>query len=151
MFILALLAQFFHLRERGLKNMARARQREVVSCELAFLTAKLVEICIEQGILWSIENPQSSMLWELLPIQFLSQRPDTYSICFPMCAFGAPYKKMIRILTSIVELCGLSRVCCHRRHREVSAGKVKVQRGVKVGFVNRTELVGAHPEVLAEE
>ena len=85
MFILALLAQFFHLRERGLKNMARARQREVVSCELAFLTAKLVEICIEQGILWSIENPQSSMLWELLPIQFLSQRPDTYSICFP-CA-----------------------------------------------------------------
>ena len=58
---------------------------------------------------------------------------------------------MIRILTNIVELCGLSRVCCHRRHREVSAGKVKVQRGVKVGFVNRTEVAGAHPEVLAEE
>ena len=36
--------------------MARARQREVVSRELAFLTAKLVEICIEQGILWSIET-----------------------------------------------------------------------------------------------
>ena len=47
----------FSIARKGLKNMTRVLRREVVSCELAFLTAKLVEICIGKGVLWSIENP----------------------------------------------------------------------------------------------
>ena len=34
----------FSIARKGLKNMTRARHRELVSCELAFLTAKLVGV-----------------------------------------------------------------------------------------------------------
>ena len=131
--------------------MEKARIKEKISCELAFFTARLVELCIERDILWSIENPHTSMLWELLPIQFISQRPDTYTICFPMCAFGTPYKKMTRILTNMVELCSLNRACGYVRHQEILAGKVKVGKSKHGVFVNRTELAGAYPAALAEE
>ena len=86
----------FSMARKGLKNMFAARAKERVSCELAFYTAKLCEICMSVGTFWSIENPVSSALWEFFPIQQLMQRADVFVVEFPMCAYGAPYRKLTR-------------------------------------------------------
>ena len=95
----------FSLARKGLRNLEKAKRKEAIGCELVFFTARAIEICNMYNILWSVENPQSSMLWELIPIAHLRHAKDSFSVEFPMCAYGTPYKKMTRILTNCVELC----------------------------------------------
>lgn len=57
----------FSTARQGIRNFTRARLKERISCELAFFTIKLIEICLALGISWSIENPLTSALWELFP------------------------------------------------------------------------------------
>ena len=140
----------FSIARKGLKNLERARHRERIACELAFFTVKLVEICLARGIYFSIENPCSSMLWELAPIKKLRLRDDTFEVDFPMCAYGAPYKKPTRVLTNSEALCSLNRTCNHRKHSQQLVGRVSVldATGKKVSK-NRTDLAGAYPHELA--
>ena len=134
---------------KGLKNLERARHRERIACELAFFTVKLVEICLARGIYFSIENPTSSMLWELAPIKKLRLRNDTFEVEFPMCAYGAPYKKPTRLLTNCEALCSLQRTCGHKKHSQQLVGRVSVidASGKRVSK-NRTDLAGAYPHEL---
>ena len=83
----------FSIARKGIRNMQAARHKEKIACELAFVTAKLVDICNAVGTLWSIENPCSSMLWDLFPIRLLFQRSDVFVVDFPMCAYGAPLQE----------------------------------------------------------
>eukprot|EP00435_Cladocopium_sp_Y103_P010201 s4329_g2.t1 len=140
----------FSVARKGIRNLERARYKERLGCELAFFTARAVEACIQHGVAWSIENPLSSALWDLWPIQQLGLRSDTYMVEFPMCAYGAPFKKMTRLLTNLGELCSLNRGCFHLKHSEVLAGKVKVSSGSGYEYMNKTELAGAYPKGLAE-
>ena len=141
----------FSIARKGLRNLEKARLKERISLELAFLTAKMIELCQARGIHWSIENPMSSMLWELPIIKRLMLRSDIYKVDFPMCAYGEPYKKMTHLVTSYPPLCSLQRHCHHIRHETQLSGKVQITD--KEGFrrhVNRTELAGAYPQNLAE-
>ena len=61
----------FSSARKGLKDMMKARYKERISCELAFLTAKLCELCVQVGTYWSIENPVTSALWDFFPIRHL--------------------------------------------------------------------------------
>ena len=103
------------------------------------------------GTAWSVENPASSMLWELIPFKHLSMRDDVFTVDFPMCAYGTPYKKNTRILTNLPSLLSLHSTCGHAKHAQSLCGKVRVQQddGSWV-FKNRTELAGAYPQLLAE-
>ena len=141
----------FSIARKGLRNMQVARYKEKIACELAFFTAKLVELCCAVGTFWSIENPCSSMLWDLFPIRILFQRSDVFVIDFPMCAYGAPYKKMTRILTNCSHLASLARSCIHKRHSEQLSGKVSyVDKFGNKQTCNRTEFAGSYPKRLAE-
>lgn len=140
----------FSVARKGIRNLERARYRERLGCELAFFTARAVEACIQHGVAWSIENPLSSALWDLWPIQQIRLRSDTYTVEFPMCAYGAPFRKMTRLLTNLGELCSLNRGCFHLKHSEVLAGKVKVSSGSGYEYMNKTELAGTYPKGLAE-
>lgn len=131
---------------KGIRNSEAARAKERIGVELAFLTCKLVELCRKHSVLWSVENPRGSMLWELLPIQWLKHDPSTFEIDFPMCAFGAPYQRWTRLLTNAVELSALSRSCPHVRHKQVLSGATST----RAEHVNRTELAGAYPHSLVD-
>ena len=139
----------FSIARKGLKNLERARHRERIACELAFFTVKLVEIGLARGIYFSIENPTSSMLWELAPIKKLRLRNDTFEVEFRMCAYGAPYKKPTRLLTNCEALCSLQRTCGHKKHSQQLVGRVSVidASGKRVSK-NRTDLAGAYPHEL---
>ena len=68
-----------------------------------------------------------------------------------MCAYGAPYKKMTRLVTSYPPLCSLQRHCHHIRHETQLSGKVQITDKEEFRrHVNRTELAGAYPQNLAE-
>ena len=139
----------FSTARKGLRNMLLARQRERISCELAFFTAQVCEVCMSVGTFWSIENPLSSALWELFPIKRLMMRKDVYVIDFPMCAYGMPYRKWTRIVTNIEGLCSLQRLCHHKRHKEQLAGRITIvdENGKHVSK-NRTQVAGAYPDQL---
>jgi len=64
------------------------------------LTAALATLCYDRGILWSIENPASSFLWRMPPVQALSALPRVKQFLLDMCRFGAPHKKPTALLSS---------------------------------------------------
>ena len=138
----------FSRARRGIINLRKARAREIVGCELAYITAELVVECMRMGIKWSIENPKSSRLWEFPDIQILSTLPGVIAVNFPMCAFGERYKKPTMLLTNSSELTSLSSICIHTRHSEVLVGRVKNETGE---WVNRTTLAGSYPHKLCQQ
>ena len=141
----------FSIARTGLRDLVKARHKERIACELAFFSIKLIEICLGLGIWWSVENPQSSMIWELPPMRRLMNRSDVFVIDFPMCAYGTAYKKPTRIITNCVELCSLTRTCRHKNHSQKLVGRTSyVDSKGNRHYVNRTELAGAYPQDLAE-
>lgn len=141
----------FSTARKGLRNMMLARRRERISCELAFFTVQVCEICMSVGTFWSIENPLSSALWELFPIKRLMLRKDVYVIDFPTCAYGMPYRKWTRVIANIEGLCSLPRFCHHKKHIEQLAGRITIvdENGKKVSK-NRTQIAGAYPDELTD-
>lgn len=141
----------FSIARKGLRNFTLAHLKERISCELAFFTAKMCELCFSVGTLWSIENPLSSALWEFFPIKLLMARSDVYVVDFPMCAFGADYRKWTRVITNIPGLCSLQRECHHARHSVQLAGKVRVKDDSgNFVTVNKTTAAGAYPQLLVK-
>ena len=141
----------FSIARKGLKNMRQAKMKEKIGCELAFLTVLMIEICFACGTSWSLENPATSMLWELWPIKQLMMRDDVFVIDFPMCAYGTAFKKMTRLITNNPALCSLQRQCRHKKHAQQLVGRVKVVKSDgTTSYHNRTELAGAYPQKLAE-
>lgn len=137
----------FSRARRGIKNFEKARKRELIGCELAFFSAEVAMLCNSLGVGWSIENPQSSRLWEFDAISQLRSLPGVSQVHFPMCAFGENYKKPTMLLTNCNSLSQLSRQCMHTKHAEVLKGRV---RNPAKGWVNRTSLAGAYPDKLCD-
>lgn len=138
----------FSRARRGIRNFRKARAAEKIGCELAFFSAELARICTLKGVVWSIENPQSSRLWELYPIQDLLSLPGVEVVDFPMCSYGQPYKKPTRIVTNCTALQRLHSVCVHHKHAEVLKGKCW---SPSKGWVSRTKIAGAYPMSLCNK
>eukprot|EP00959_Pyramimonas_sp_CCMP1952_P011290 236813-Pyramimonas_sp.AAC.1 len=61
---------------RGVVNLAKAHAKEAVAVELALFTAEVCTLASRCGVLWSLENPASSGLWEFGPIVDLMGPPE---------------------------------------------------------------------------
>ena len=139
-------------RRKRIKKHQKARTKERVACELAFFTLRLIEAAMSVGTFRSVENPSSSMLWELVPFRHLAMCDDVFSVEFPMCAYGTSYKKNTKLLTNFHCHLSLQRVCGHSRHVQTFCGKTKVRQVKLMAHIyeNLTELAGAYPQMLAE-
>ena len=60
----------FSRARHNIANHSRARQRELVGCELATFIVEMCCLASRLGIKWSIENPRSSRLWEFPCLMF---------------------------------------------------------------------------------
>eukprot|EP00435_Cladocopium_sp_Y103_P067787 s92_g30.t1 len=74
------------------------------------LTVLLARQCHQHGIPWSIENPASSFLWLMPPMEELAALPSVTRFVLDMCRFGAPHKKPTAILSS-ADLSALALEC----------------------------------------
>ena len=137
----------FSRARHNIRNIAKARRKETIGCELATFTAEACAVATSMGISWSIENPSSSRLWEYPDIRALTCLDGVRRFDFDMCRYGQPYKKPTSILSNVEDFTLLEKSCCHRKHDLVLKGKVFDDDRWK----NRTELAGAYPASLCRE
>ena len=96
---------------RGIKNFARAAEKERVGCMLALFTARVIRTCQRLGIKWSLENPATSSPFKYPPIEGIISNQDTFDIVLDMCRFGMSYKKPTRVVSDFSPLTRLGRRC----------------------------------------
>lgn len=88
----------------NVKNWRRARDKEAKGVACAIFTAVVVRLALSLGIKFTLENPQSSRLWNFEPIAQIFTDKRVHFFTFHMCAYGTPHKKGTSILTNVAEL-----------------------------------------------
>ena len=132
----------------NLKDFKKARRKEAVGVALALFSACVIRECLAAGIHFSLENPQTSRLWDFGPIRdlFLDKRICFFT--FHMCAWGAPYKKPTSILADLHSLLSLACRCPGDHVHEQLRGTMVTFVNGKRSTCNRTSAAGAYPATL---
>ena len=89
------------------------RTRVSAANKLYRFTAEVIRACHSLGVLWSLENPQSSMFWLTSPIQQLWQelRGSVFFATFDSCVYGGLRKKATTFWSSAPVVQSLSLRC----------------------------------------
>ncbi|CAK0858852.1 unnamed protein product [Prorocentrum cordatum] len=93
---------------RGVSNLGKAYAKEAVAVELALFTVEVCVLASRCGVLWSLENPSSSGLWEFKPVVDLMGLPQVFKVSFHMCQYEVQHKKPTTVLTNVQALRGLA-------------------------------------------
>lgn len=128
----------------GLKSPAR--HKLLMGNQFLEITVQLARQCHDQGIPWSIENPASSLLWSMPPMEVLAGLPGVQRFVLDMCRFGAPHKKPTALLSSAnLQVLALECDMAVRPHfHEPLVGTVIVDNKP----VYKTKLAQVYPEAL---
>lgn len=123
-------------------------ERTELANEMVRRTMALTRVAEDHGHFWSIENPESSLMWELAKIKKLLK--SAHVVNFDQCAYGGPGRKATRFVTNASWLCGLTRRCEEVAvHSHVTlAGTVEDPRACDGSRVWRTTLAAEYPEAL---
>jgi hypothetical protein len=140
----------FSRARRFIRNQQRARDREQVGVELALFSAEVIETCERYGVLWSLENPRSSRLFELPVLRDILFTPRCFAIDVDFCRYGEQHKNPIRIFTSCPQLLALQKRCIHKKHPVVLRGSETVQEGTHKISAPKTRAAGTYPWKLAD-
>ena len=130
------------LARRGIRDWAKARQKEIFGVEFALFSAEVAAECSRCGIGFSIENPRGSRLWQFPPVAAAQALPGVRMIELHMCSFGARRKKPTYICTDVPELDELSVLCSGVHTHETLAGSKKVMIGKKMVLRSATSRAG---------
>ena len=134
---------------RGVKNLRKARNKELIAVELALFSAEIVTECARNGVRWSIENPRSSRLWAFDPIARLLALPGAHYIYFDMCRYTSQHRKPTALLTDNDTLDVLGALCNHDVRHEPLAGSVRVRcEDGRFRYRSATALAAAYPAEL---
>ncbi len=95
-----------------LKGKARANVK--LHNRILYRVAELVQLCIDCGVDWCIENPASSRVWLTRPI--LKLLPMCEFVTFDFCQYGEPWRKRTSIATSLPCLAAISKLCSSSAH-----------------------------------
>ena len=94
----------------NIRNMQKAcaKEREAVG---TLFTCRIIRECLKRGIVFTLENPRSSRLWEFAPIVDLLRDPRIHLFSFDMCQYGEPHKKSTSIMTNETAFNKLQKTC----------------------------------------
>ena len=125
--------------------------REMLANLLVRHSAIIIRACIRANAYWTLENPRSSLLFDMPEIASIISLPSTQSVCFAQCMYGLKepnselfYHKRTRIIGNLPDLISLRRECDHGHQHQQIVSNVNVN-GVSVA---RSKLAGAYPEEL---
>ena len=96
---------------------------------LALFSVRVIKACQRHGVLWSLENPASSSLWNFQPLESVLDSPDTINFVFDMCRFGQRFKKPTRLATNFRSLVSLARRCKRNHIHEHLHGSKTTKAG----------------------
>ena len=75
------------------------------------ITCSLVRLCYQQGIMFSIENPGRSFMWDTQHFRALLQDIPTFSTFFHHCEFGSDRRKFTRLVHVVPQFLALQKSC----------------------------------------
>ena len=61
--------------------------------EMASFCAKLANLCIQQGVWFTIEQPRASLMWALADFHNIINHPPTRTCHLVMCQYGSPTRR----------------------------------------------------------
>jgi hypothetical protein len=134
----------------GIKNHTKARRKEQHAVATALFTCKVIRLCLQHGVNFTLENPKSSRLWEFEPLRALIGDKRIRFVHWDMCQYGEPHKKSTSILTNQGGFAMLGKVCTGGHKHVGLQGTVRVKEQGKWVYRNRTYLAGAYPTELCE-
>ena len=134
----------------GLAGLAADDQTALrLGAQLMEVTAQLVTLAQQAGVQWSIENPETSLLWDMPPVQTLASFPTVQKFGLDMCRFGSPHMKPTTLLANY-DLAAVALRCdrAQRPHEhEPLIGKVQVDGR----WVYKTRLAQVYPPALCQQ
>ena len=108
----------------GLPGLSRQDQRKLTDGNALFwFTLRILKLCAALSIPFVLENPLTSMVWELPPLQQFIQRTNAKYCDLDFCQYGEKWKKPTRLLYHGIDLSILSKRCvsnnniCSRTNR----------------------------------
>ena len=82
-------------------------------CDFASL---LIETCIEFAVLYWLENPDSSFLWQQRSMKKYVSPSSSDVLRVDYCRFGTAWRKRTRVATNVKSLQGLRFMCCCKQN-----------------------------------
>ena len=132
----------------NIRNSGKARYKEAVGVALALFSARMIRACLRHHVFVSLENPQTSRLWQFGPIRDLFKIRGMFFLTLHMCAYNQPYKKPTSILTNMSWLRALQKRCDGgHAHQQLRGSESVIIDGI-CQTRNRTTGAGAYPESL---
>ena len=119
--------------------------RSLVGLQCAQFTLRMLRLCTQFGVRWSVENPVSSGLFRWSPLASFLQSHPHHRVVYHNCRFGAPYKKSTCIVTDIPGLLNLGKLCRGDHTHIPLNGRVETF-GRELAWV--TSLAGQYPPAL---
>ena len=95
----------------GLKGLSKADQDRVsLGNKLVLHSLRYIKLCVKHGVPCFLENPLTSRLWLVPPLQCLIRRCSTV-LTFDHCQYGSPYRKPTKVLCWNIDASGLDCRC----------------------------------------
>ena len=131
----------------GIVGLTQAQQKKVSEGnEFAKFVAKVCAACLRRSIPFWVENPVASFLWWIPEVVSISRSPGVGFWTVDFCAFGTPWRKRTRFLTTTC-LAGQKTLCpgclAHQILRGRSRQHKKSWTRVAEPYPNRLSLVVA--------
>ena len=113
-------------RPLGLEHRSAAEEEQLFAAnELLSRSLLLMQFVIAAGGDFSLENPLSSLVWQVPSVQQLKVRHHLYNVDLDQCEFGGASKKSTRLLVSNALFLQLARACSGDRLHVPLKGKVR--------------------------
>ena len=111
----------------GLKHLRGLNKKRVVVAKFLYKWTRRLD---RAGVVWSVENPASSLMWLTDPfVELVQEIPTLVAFSFHTCMFQAKRKKDTAIWTSISELRHHLERKCDGKHEHLAWGKVDTHNG----------------------
>ncbi|CAE7302354.1 unnamed protein product, partial [Symbiodinium sp. CCMP2456] len=113
--------------------------------ELLFRSLELFAAVVQSGGDASIENPRSSLLWQVPQVQQLKIQLHLYNVDVDQCQFGSAFRKPTRFLVSDARFLTLARSCDGSHQHSPLKGRLRLPWG-EVVFM--TKIAQEYPNAL---
>ena len=107
------------------------RKRVEIANELFRYTCHLFAMCLNRGVLATMENPRGSYLWVIPFVLELMRAYSLFATDFQACMYGSMRDKWTRVIASFPEISQMD-ATCDRRHKHVGWGFTTNSQGQKV-------------------
>ena len=96
----------------GLPNLGPINQQRVQAAnQLYDLTQQLCRLCIQHGVLFTIENPARSFMWQTTHMQQFLDTFQLHSTFFHHCMYGSSRRKHTRLVHNIPTVTQMELTC----------------------------------------